>query len=103
MEFQVNTISLLIFDDKHCKIFHVITKSFLLIYLIFKESNNDISSVLKMIRNTDCNIGNNKIILVKVFKKPNTSKKILLKYQKNLWNDHKYKVSDSLTIFSLSL
>lgn len=79
MEFQVNTISLLIFDDKHCKIFHVIRESFLLIYLIFKESNNDISSVLKMIRNTDCNIRNNKTILVKVFKKPNTSKKILLK------------------------
>lgn len=79
MEFQVNTISLLIFDDKHCKIFHVIRESFLLIYLIFKESNNDILSVLKMIRNTDCNIGNNKTILVKVFKKPNTSKKILLK------------------------
>ena len=79
MEFQVNTISLLIFDDKHCKRFHVITKSFLLIYLIFKESNNDISSVLILIRNTDCNIGNNKTILVKVFKKLNTSKKILLK------------------------
>ena len=79
MEFQVNTISLLIFDDKYCKIFHGIRESFLLIYLIFKESNNDISSVLKMIRNTDCNIGNNKTILVKVIKKPNTSKKILLK------------------------
>jgi hypothetical protein len=79
MEFQVNTISLLIFDDKHCKILHIIRESFLLIYLIFKKSNNDISSVLKMIRNTDCNIGNNETILVKVFKKPNISKKILLK------------------------
>jgi hypothetical protein len=77
MEFQVNTISLLIFDDKHCKILHIIRESFLLI--IFKKSNNDISSVLKMIRNTDCNIGNNETILVKVFKKPNISKKILLK------------------------
>jgi hypothetical protein len=90
MKFQVNKISLLIFDDKHYKILHVIRESFLLIYLIFKGSNNDISSVLKMIRNTDCNI-ENKTILVKVFKKPNIKKNFIKKYQKNLWNDHKYK------------
>jgi hypothetical protein len=79
MEIQLNKISLLIFHDKHCKILHIFRESFLLIYLIFKESNNDITSVLKMIRNTDCNIENNKTILVKVFKKSNTSKKILVK------------------------